>query len=122
MSALNEYYAALERLKANKPIILPKGSAINNDTVAMEAGRKRGSIKKSRHAALIEAIEQAAPEMLQNVLSPAQQVEKAKNKTKAVKTDYQQLKEDYEKLLEKCNSLLLENFELKKRISKDAFF
>ena len=60
MSALNEYYAALERLKANKPIVLPKGSAINNDTVAMEAGRKRGSIKKSRHAALIEAIEQAA--------------------------------------------------------------
>ena len=47
MSALNDYYAALERLKANKPIILPKGSAINNDTVALEAGRKRGSIKKS---------------------------------------------------------------------------
>jgi len=36
MSALNEYHAALERLKANKPIILPKGSAINNDTVAKE--------------------------------------------------------------------------------------
>jgi len=32
MSAFNEYYAALERLKANKPTILPKGSAINNDT------------------------------------------------------------------------------------------
>jgi len=28
--------------------------------VALEAGRKRGSIKKSRHAALVEAIEQAA--------------------------------------------------------------
>ena len=113
MSALNDYYAALERLKANKPIILPKGSAINNDTVAMEAGRKRGSIKKSRHAALIEAIEQAAREAGQNVLSPTQQIEKAKNKTKAVKSDYEQLKEDYEILLEKCNSLLLENFGLR---------
>lgn len=51
MSALNEYYAALERLKVNKPTIITKGSAINNDTVALEAGRKRGSIKKSRHAA-----------------------------------------------------------------------
>ena len=122
MSALNDYYAALERLKANKPIILPKGSAINNDTVAMEAGRKRGSIKKSRHAALIEAIEQAAQAVGQNVLSPIQQVEKAKNKTKAVKSAYEQLEEDYEKLLEKCNSLLLENFELKKRIFKDTFF
>lgn len=115
MSALNEYYAALERLKANKPIILPKGSAINNDTVAMEAGRKRGSIKKSRHAALIEAIEQAAQAVGQNVLSPTQRVEKAKSKTKAVKTDYEQLKEDYEKLLEKINSLLVENFELKQK-------
>lgn len=115
MSALNEYYAALKRLKANKPTILPKGSAINNDTVALEAGRKRGSIKKSRHAALVQAIEQAAQQVGQNVLSPAQQVEQAKSKTKAVKSDYEQLKEDYEKLLEKCNSLLLENFELKQK-------
>lgn len=114
MSALNEYYAALERLKANKPTILPKGSAINNDSVALEAGRKRGSIKKSRHAALVEMIELATQEAGQNVLSPAQQIEQAKSKTKAVKKDYEQLEEDYEKLLAKCNSLLLENFELKK--------
>ena len=115
MSALNEYYAALERLKANKPTLLAKGSAINNDTVALEAGRKRGSIKKSRHAALIDAIEQAAQEAGQNVLSPVQQVEQAKSKTKAVKSDYEKLREDYEKLLGKCNSLLLENFELKQK-------
>ena len=115
MSVLNEYYAALERLKANKPTVLPKGSAINNDTVALEAGRKRGSIKKSRYAALVEAIELAAQEAGQNALSPTQQVEKAKSKTKAVKTDFEQLRDDYEKLLEKCNSLLLENFELKQK-------
>lgn len=113
MSALDEYYAALERLKANKPNVLAKGFAINNDTVALEAGRKRGSIKKSRHAALVQAIEQAAQEAGQNVLSPAQRIEQAKTKTKAVINAYEQLEEDYEKLLEKCNSLLLENFELK---------
>ncbi|KAF1017883.1 MAG: hypothetical protein GAK29_04393 [Acinetobacter bereziniae] len=115
MSALNDYYAALERLKANKPIILPKGSAINNDTVAMEAGRKRGAIKKSRHAALIEAIEQAAQEVGRNIPSPERLIERAKNKSKAVRTDYEQLKVDYEKLLQMCNSLLLENFELKQK-------
>ena len=115
MSALNEYYAALERLKANKPTVLPKGSAINNDTVALEAGRKRGSIKKSRYTVLVEAIGQAANEAGQNILSPTQQVEKEKSKTKAVKSEYEQLKEDYEKLLEKSNSLLLENFELKQK-------
>ena len=116
MNALNEYYAALERLKANKPTILPRGSAINNDTVALEAGRKRGSIKKSRHVALIEAIELATQQVGQNVLSPAQQIEQAKTKTKTVKSAYEQLEKDYEKLLEKYNSLLLENFELKQRL------
>lgn len=116
MSVVNEYYAALERLKVNKPTVLPKGAAINNDTVALEAGRKRGSIKKSRHAVLIDAIEFAAQEVGKNVLSPTQQIEKAKSKTKSVKTDYEQLKEDYEKLLEKANSLLLENFELRQKI------
>lgn len=115
MSVLNDYYAALERLKANKPIILPKGSAINNDTVALEAGRKRGSIKKSRHAALVQAIEMAVQKAGQNEPSVTEQIEKAKNKTKAVKSDYEQLQEDYEILLEKCNSLLMENFELRQK-------
>ena len=116
MNAENEYYAALERLKANKPMVLPKGSAINNDTVALEAGRKRGSIKRSRHAALVQAIELAAQQAGQNVLSPTQQIEQAKSRTKAVKSDYEQLQEDYEILLEKCTSLLMENFELRQKM------
>lgn len=87
MSVINDYYAALERLKTNKPTVLPKGSVINNDTIALKAG--------------------------QNVLSPVQQIEQAKGKIKAVKTDYEQLKEDYKKLLKICNSLLLKNFELR---------
>ena len=49
---MSDYYAALERLKRRK------GARINNDTVAIEAARKKGSIKKSRpqFAELIEAI------------------------------------------------------------------
>ena len=69
----------------------------------MKADLKRDSIKKSRHAAPLDAIELAAQQAGQNVLSSAQRVEQAKNKTKAVKSDYEQLKEDYEKLLEKCH-------------------
>ena len=116
MSALNEYYAALERLKVNKPNLLPKGSAINNDTIALEAGRKRGSIKKSRHAVLVAAIELAAKEAGQQEITPLQHVEKAKNKIKAVKSDYEQLKQDYEKALEVNNALLLEVFELRRKV------
>jgi len=53
--AMTDYYAALERLKKRK------GARINNDTVAIEAARKKGSIKKSRpqFAELIEAIDAA---------------------------------------------------------------
>jgi hypothetical protein len=43
--SIQRYYDALKRLQENEPIILPKGSKINNDTVALEAGRKRGAIK-----------------------------------------------------------------------------
>ena len=74
MSALNEYYATLERLKVNKP----KGSAINNDMVALEAGRKRGSIKKSRHAALVEAIGQNAQQAGQMFFHPHSRLSRRK--------------------------------------------
>jgi hypothetical protein len=52
---MTDYYTALERLKKRK------GARINNDTVAIEAGSKKGSIKKSRSqfAGLIDAIDTA---------------------------------------------------------------
>jgi len=59
----DDYYSALERLRTNKPEVLSKGSyKINKDTVALEAGRKRGTIKPSRHQFedLITAIENVA--------------------------------------------------------------
>lgn len=60
--AITEYYDALERLKKDKPIIVKRGTKIGNDTVALEAGRSRGSIKKSRHehTDLIKDIAKAA--------------------------------------------------------------
>lgn len=77
-NALAEYFAALERLVKGVPTVIPKGTKITNDSVAVEAGRGKGSIKKSRpvFAALIEAIDAAAAAQAQ----PAS-VEKAKLKT-----------------------------------------
>ena len=62
MDAMAEYFSALERLSKNVPIRVASGSRISKDTVALEAGRGRGSIKKSRSqfVDLIEAIERAA--------------------------------------------------------------
>lgn len=61
MSVIDEYFSALNRLEKNKPNIVAQNTAISNDSVALEAGRKKGSIKKSREsfADLIVAIEKA---------------------------------------------------------------
>ena len=71
MPGINEYWESLERLKKNKPIRLPMGTPINKDSVALEAGRKRGSIKKSRKnfAELIEAIDLSAEESVSQEVS-----------------------------------------------------
>ena len=62
--SLEEYFAALERLKAGRAKVVPKGSKITKDAVSVEAGRGKGSIKKSRgvFADLIGAIDLAAAE------------------------------------------------------------
>jgi hypothetical protein len=62
MNKLQDYWDALERIRQGKSSRVPKGSAINNDSVALEAGRNRGAIKKSRksHKALIDAINELA--------------------------------------------------------------
>jgi hypothetical protein len=59
---LKDYFEALERLKRDKPVNVPKGTKITNDSVSLEAGRKKGTIKKSRSifSDLIEAIDAAA--------------------------------------------------------------
>lgn len=56
---IQEYFDSLERLKINKPINIPLSSPINKDTVALESGRKRGAIKKSRpmFKELVDAID-----------------------------------------------------------------
>lgn len=61
---LKDYFEALERLKKDRPINVPKGTKITNDSVALEAGRKKGTIKKSRpvFSDLIDAIETASKE------------------------------------------------------------
>lgn len=59
---LKDYYDALGRLKNAKPVNVPKGTKISNDAVSLEAGRKKGSIKRSRpiFSDLIAAIDAAS--------------------------------------------------------------
>lgn len=48
MNNIDDYYSALERLIQNVPIIVPVGTKISYDAVSLEAGKSKGSIKKSR--------------------------------------------------------------------------
>lgn len=59
---LKNYYDALERLKSGRPLRVAKGVKITNDAVSLEAGRKKGTIKKSRviFKDLIDAINEAS--------------------------------------------------------------
>ena len=78
---VDQYFAALERLKA-------RGEPISNDAVALEAGKGRGSIKRSRpaHAELILAIEKAMKE------------QKEQKETKVAVDPVPSLKKDIEEL------------------------
>ena len=84
MNPMKEYYDALERLKINKPIFVPIGTKITKDAVSLEAGRKKGTIKKSRpqFEELIAEIEEAANKQKAPIQDCEAQVEKYKSKYK----------------------------------------
>lgn len=90
MSTISEYYEALERLLSGKPEVLSKGGKINLDTVALEAGRKRGSIKKSRStfAGLIADIEAVARQSEPIDRKLPEQLKKTKLELKELKLRY----------------------------------
>ncbi len=78
--ALGDYFAALERLRHRKPLRIAPGTRISNDAVAREAGRGKGSIKKSRagFAELIEAIDAAAAEQTEPVYRERERLVRSK--------------------------------------------
>ncbi|WP_447314153.1 hypothetical protein ACNHIR_10665 [Klebsiella michiganensis] len=48
MKNIDIYFSALERLIKNVPVNVPLGTEISYDAVSLEAGKSKGSIKKSR--------------------------------------------------------------------------
>lgn len=118
---LQDYFAALDRLKSNNPINVPKNSKINKDIVALEAGRKRGSIKRSREMflELIEAINIASNENNAHYDKLTSKISKLKSSTqnykelyeKAINMEIMYLERinELEKLLKKKSSLSINN-------------
>lgn len=112
-SSLTDYFDALDRIKDGTPIHVRKGVKITNDAVALEAGRKKGSIKKFRDSFsdLIAAINTAAIE--QQKISLRNEDKLANSRAKA-----EQYRAELESALAREISLLYELYELKKQLSK----
>lgn len=104
--AMTDYYAALERLKKRK------GVRINNDTVAIEAGRKKGSIKKScpQFTALIDAIDAANAVAGRPKLELAERLDRAKG-------DAKDLQAQLDESLARELALLRQVFSLRKELA-----
>ena len=111
--SLSEYHLALERLIRNQPIRLPKNTRITNDSVSLEAGRKKGSIKRSRlvYGSLIEDIEKAAANQKEEFAPDTRKIEILKESEKEYKRMY------FEALAREL-SLVHEVFYLKKELER----
>jgi len=111
--AIKAYDDALDRLKAGKPLRVPKGTRICNDAVSLEAGRGKGSIKKSRpgYAQLVERIEAAARKQ-------AEPQQHAANREVRNSERIKDLEAKLDAALARELSLVYELFEVKKTIEK----
>lgn len=110
---LDDYFAALGRLLNGASRIVPKGSKITKDAVALEAGRGKGSIKKSRlvFAELIEAIDEAA----RTQAAPERERQGRLLKAKTLAEDY---RAKWEAALARELCLLRELADLKKKLAQ----
>jgi hypothetical protein len=110
---LTEYFDALERLTNGRPSKVPKGTKITNDSVSVEAGRGKGSIKKSRavFAELIAAIDDAANAQV----DPEAELKARVVSAKGSASKYRAL---WEEALAREASLLWEVYQLKSQLAK----
>jgi hypothetical protein len=108
---LDDYFLALERLRRGAPIRVHKGARISNDVVALEAGRGKGSIKKSRgyFADLIESISRARTEQSESTTKGDQDFD-------VVKHERDEYRRFYEQSLSRELSLVSEIEELRRRL------
>lgn len=116
--ALNNLNEALNRLISDTPIRVHKGSKINNDTVALEAGLKRGAVKRSRPelADLLDDIKHAEAKRLGKEYSKKNSKIVLQTEALKLKQQLNELQEKYDTQLSQINSLIFENHRLKREI------
>lgn len=124
--AVKNFYNALQRLIDGKPNIITGMYSINNDTVALEAGRKRGAIKKSRPelAELIVAITEAEAVRTgkskdTNIDIRDQKLQEAQDRIKELEDELSEFKDKYNKQLAQLNILSFRNLQLYREVQSN---
>ncbi|WP_288442219.1 hypothetical protein [uncultured Pseudomonas sp.] len=119
-STLMPYYAALNRLVAGKSEVVPPGTKITLNAVAMEAGKSAGSIKKQRpvFAALIREVKQRAMEQEEQSLPGALKIREAKAKATKAKAEAESFEDKYKAALGRELMLLRAWEKLETRLRK----
>lgn len=122
--ALKNFYDALQRLVDGKPKVITGAYSINNDTVALEAGRKRGTIKKSRPELFELIVDIVAAEAIRtgnksnsgsaNILEI--KLKKAENQIVELEEELAELKEKYKIQMEQLNMQMFRNKELLRKV------
>lgn len=112
-NSISNYFKALQRLIDGKPTLVPKGTVITNDAVSLEAGRMKGSIKKSRPGfkLLISEIDKAASKQKLDDVDPDNA------KIENLESTLKSLKESLAASHEREASLVYEIFTLRKKLS-----
>lgn len=121
--AIKNFENALQRLIDGKPKIVKPPYTINNDTVALEAGRKRGAIKKSRPelANLIEVIAKAEAYRSGKYETEHQdkrdiKLQEATEKISKLEVELVELKDKYSKQLAQLNMQMYRNMQLQREL------
>lgn len=110
---IGEYFDALERIRTGRPTVVNKGVKITNDSVAIEAGRSKGSLKKSRpqFSVLLSAIREAAAEQMRTQHTEVMHLQKKQQ-------NIDSLKKQLDAALARENSLVIELYELRLKLAQ----
>lgn len=85
---------AFERLKRDKPKLLPKGTRVSQNNIAREAGLDPSALKKARFPTLIEEIQRWLQEHGDQLKSaPSRTIYAQRNRNRTLKEQIEALKE-----------------------------
>lgn len=93
---------AFERLKRDKPALLPRGTPVSQNNVAKEAGRDPSALRKSRYPRLIRAIQKWVEEngnAPRNRASSASLIKGARDKNRQLKARIDELTKQRDKAM-----------------------